>query len=148
MENNYSYETIEECEKAIVSKTMDMDIAFLANRSLFECFVRTIRTIMIWVIMLVPLSLRIFFGFKEFIICFGILVAIYIVGALLMSWVKFNFNNEHSKLKIDIVKYMISECKEYIDLNQSEDIPDWQLKQITKRMANKGKIDVSWDNDK
>lgn len=141
-DNVYYFETIEECEKEIIDKTIIFDLTYLSNSNLFECFVRTIRTIMTWFIFICTFMTINAKGFKPGIKLFGILLLVYIVGAILMSWIKFNHQKSYTDMKFKLVDFMISRCKEY----QEADYDDWQKKQLLKRFAALANINIDWDN--
>lgn len=144
MDNLYWYETIEECEKQIVDKSTIFDIVYASNSDLFECFVRTIRTIMIWTITVACIFTFKYKGFKSSLSVLGWLLLIYIIGYFLMSWVKYNYNRSFELAKIKMIDSLINNCKEY----QETDYEEWQKKQILKRFASLGSIEVNWDNAK
>lgn len=144
MNGLYYYETIEECEKEIIDKSIVLDLMHASNVDLFKCFVRTIRTIMIWIIIISSIMIFINEGFKPGIKILGILLDIYIIGKFLMSWVKFNYDNSYDKMKINLIDGIISKCKEY----QEGEYEEWQKKQMLKRFAELANIHIDWDNAK
>ena len=125
----YFYDTIEECEKEIVDKTIIMDINHTSNLNLFECFVRLIRTIIIWTNIICTGITFFNYGFKSGIKIFGIFIAIHIVWALLVSWVNYNYTEYYIKSKIRLVNNILNGCKEW----QENDYEEWQQKQMIKR---------------
>lgn len=144
MNKKYYYKTIEECEKEILDKTIILDLIHSSNSNLFECFVRTVRTVMYWIMILMPTAVLIFKGFKPYIKLLIILLVIYIIGSLLMSWVKFKNNESYSNMKINLVDHIIVHCEEYNEENYEE----WQKKQILKGFADIANIQVNWDKVK
>ena len=131
MDKMYFYDTIEECEKEIVSKSMIYDMMHTATTNMFECFVRTIRTIMIWVILLSVPVRWVNYGYLSGMKLFGMLLVVYIIGATLMSWVKFCHNKSYADTKVQLVYNMVRACKEY----NEGDFEDWQKTQMLKRFA-------------
>ena len=61
-----------------------------------------------------------------------------------MSWVKYNYNRSFELAKIKMIDSLINNCKEY----RETDYEEWQKKQILKRFASLGSIEVNWDNAK
>lgn len=143
MEKLYYYETIEEYEKDIIDKAIILDIVYACTSSLFECFVRTIRTIMSWVLFIGLIGM--IFA-KNTIFSHIVLtsVIIYAIGYFLMSWVKFNHNRSYSNMKVQLVDNMLLRCKEYQETKYEE----WQQKQMLKRFASLVNISLDWDKVK
>ena len=141
MEEIYYFETIKECEEFIKDKSITLDLIHTSNTKLFECFICTIRTIMVWGIIISTIVAFNTRGFKASINIFCILMGIYLVGCLLMSWVKFNHNHSYVAMKHALVNNLINSCKEF----QETDCEDWQRKQIVKRFRLLANI---YDNDK
>lgn len=144
MNDIYYYETIEECEKDIVDKAINLDIAYSSCCNLFECFMRTVRTLMIWAMIGITIFTFINKGFKSSISIFGWLLLIYAIGWLLMEWVKFNHNRSYNAAKVTMVDNMIIKCKQY----KETDYEEWQKKQVLKRFASLANINVDLDNAK
>ena len=141
----YYCETIDECSKQIVSKVINLDISYLANMRLFECFTRMIKTIFIWISIFILLYNRIFdYNTKTFFITRGASILVYAISAILVSWVKFNFNESYKEAKINLVRNLIEGCKEFNELECDE----WQKKEIMKKMAELGSVSVTWNDDK
>ena len=130
-ENLYYYETIEECEKAIIDKAIDVDIIYSANANLFECFIRTIRTAALWIELIVLIIVFIKKGIKFGLIIFIIFIALFGLYHLLMSWVKFNYHRSFINAKSDLVTSMVFKCKEFNETNYAE----WQVSQMLKRFS-------------
>lgn len=141
---NYCYETIEECKKVIIDKAINLDIAHATSVNLFECFVRTVRTAAIWIIIYNTIVTFATEGFRLGVRELGFSILAYIAGALLMSWVKFNHNNGYEKMKIALFENMVSECKEF----QEGEYADWQRQQILKNMATVANINLDYNNAK
>ena len=135
--NIYYYETIEECEKEIIDKSTMIDMMYASNMSLFQCFTRIVRTIMIWasfIIMIVSFVTR---GFKPSIKTLGIIIAVFVIYSLLISWVNHNYLESYSRVKINLVNNIIEKCKEY----DEADYEEWQKKQIFKRFLELARIE-------
>lgn len=144
MNNNYYFETIEECEKQIMDKTINLDIMYESCCNLFECFVRIVRTIFIW-FSIIDSAIGIYkFGLKSYVKPMLLYILVYILGMVLMSWVRFNHNRMYANAKTNLVDGIIERCKEYQETNYE----DWQKKQILKRFANLANINIDWDNVK
>ena len=140
----YNTETTEKCKELIISKTIDINILYASNMTLFDAFVRTIRTIYIWCALASIGYTKIFSTFKTFILTIVISVGIYLIGMLLMSWVKFNFKQSHDNIRINLVRELIENCKAIQDM----DCPDWQRKKIMNDIASVGDVSITWDNNK
>lgn len=144
MNDLYYYKTIEECEKEIINKAIIFDIIHFSNTNLLECFIRIIRTIIIWSsIIIVPIAWKI----KGSKISFRILVLfllIYFIGKIVMNWVRYNYKNANDTAKINLVDRIIMKCEEY----QKGEYEEWQKKQMVKRFANLANITIDWDNAK
>ena len=100
MENIYSFETIKELEKEIVDKAIMVDINYSFSSNLLECFIRMIRTILIWIGVCIIPAIWIKLGHNNGLKALGIYLCIWIVGSLLMSWVKFNSNEAYTRMKV------------------------------------------------
>ena len=144
MEKTYYTKTIEECEKQIVDKCIDLDIVYSTNVGLLECFTRMIRTIFTWFSIISISVVCTIYGFKQFIVLGVILLTVFVASKLLISWVKFNYNEYYDKMKFNLVDGLIIRCQEY----QEGQYEDWQKKQMLKRFANLANIVVDWDNVK
>jgi len=146
MRNIYYYKTIDECEKEISSKVIDIDIKFAANYALFECFTRTIKTIAVWFMVISSIYISVTKGWLPCLKSIGIFCGIYIIGFLLISWVKVNYDHSYTNIKINTVRNMIESCEEYQKLLESE-CEEWQKRQTLRKMAMHGNLDVTWDKD-
>ena len=137
MENIYSFETIKELEKEIVDKAIMVDINYSFSYNLLECFIRMIRTIVIWIgISIIP-TIWVKLGYVNGLKALGIYLCIWIVGSLLMSWVKFNSNEAYTKMKVQLVENLICECKEWVEA----DYDVWQKKQIHSRFLSLARLE-------
>lgn len=144
MDNTYYFETINDCEKQIIDKTINLDIMYTSCCNLFECFTRTVRTIFIW-FLIIDSAIGIYkVGFKSYVKPILIYILIYVLGMVLMSWVRYNHNRMYANAKTNLVDGIIGRCKEYQETNYEE----WQKKQILKRFANLANININWDNVK
>lgn len=144
MNNVYYFETIKECEEQIIDKAIILDLVCASNMNLFDCFVRTVRTVMIWTMIISTIVLWCMKGFGLGVQVFLFLICIYIIGAILMSWVKFNFNRSYTNIKINLVDGMVKKCKEYQESNHE----DWEEKQMIKRFGDLAGINIDLDNAK
>lgn len=136
MNKSYCFETIEDCEKEIIDKTIILDINHSSNANLFNCFVRMIRTLMIWGIGIYTPIVFYKDGFIESLKAFGICMCIYFVWYLLISWVKYNFEQSFISMKTQLINNLILDCKEFNESNYEE----WQVKQMLKRFAELGRL--------
>lgn len=141
--NNYYYETLNECEKELISKSLDMDIIYAANANLFECFIRFVRSIMICS-MILNLIISIITQNSGFMIIFAILLILYIIGKVLMSWVKYNYDRAYTNNKCNLVDAMLSNCRQY----KESPWEDWERKQTLKRLTELVGIEVDWNKAK
>ena len=138
------FKTIEDCEKAIVNKSIEIDISYFGIESLFNCFTRLVRTIYIWAF-IITCVYTIFtkgggiVGFKEIFIE----LIVYLVCALLINWVKFNLNREYEIAKKQLIDNLIYSCKEFEEYDKNS----WEAKQMYKRMMNLSGIDIYFDNN-
>ena len=143
MNNLYYYETLNECEKELISKSLDMDIIYAANANLFECFIRFVRSIMICS-MILNLIISIITQNSGFMIIFAILLILYIIGKVLMSWVKYNYDRAYTNNKCNLVDAMLSNCRQY----KESPWEDWERKQTLKRLTELVGIEVDWNKAK
>lgn len=132
----YYFETIEEMEKEIIDKCIILDTVYASNASLFECFVRTVRTVAIWTMIAVAVITWINVNFKYSMKILLMMIAVYAVGALLMRWVKFNYNRSFSESKVNLVNHLTARCKQW----QEEDREEWVENQMIKRFVNLASI--------
>lgn len=144
MDNIYYFETVKECEEQIVDKAIMLDLMYASNSSLFECFIRTVRTAIIWIISIITIALFVARGFKTSISGLGFMLLIYVLGCFLMSWVKFNFHRSYNNMKINLVDGLLKRCKEYQETKHE----DWEEKQMLKRFGALAGIDINWNNAK
>ena len=131
MSKIYFYQTIEECEKEIRDKSMIVDINHASNLNLLESFIRMVRTIIIWANII---CFSVTFhnnGFKSSIKVFGMFLVVHIVYAILMSWVKYNYNEYYIKMKVKLIDRILEDCKEW----QENEYQEWQQKQMLKRFG-------------
>lgn len=138
MNNIYCFETIEECEKEIVNKSIILDMMHLTSMNLFKCFTRTIGVIMIWFIIISTSMVCYNKGFIPAIKLFSILLFIYMIGKTLISWVTFNNHKSYNNHKLMLITALVSQCKEFNETNYEE----WQKKQMLKRFAALAFIDI------
>lgn len=140
----YYYETIDELEKAIIDKSLNLDIVNSQCNNLFNCFVRTIRTIMIWIIFITFILIWIRYNFIMAFNVTSVLLIVYLFGSVLMSWVRFNSNREFLQSKARLIDRLTDTCKEYKEANYTE----WQCKQMLKRFTSLANLKVDWYNAK
>lgn len=129
MNKIYKFETIKECEKEIIDKSIILDIEFAANAHLFECFVRAIRTIVIWAIIVKTFLTTLNDGFIPGLKILGILFSFYVLGTIVVMWVKYNYNNVYKQTKANLVDNIVGSCKQWQEVNYEE----WEKKQMIKR---------------
>lgn len=146
MDKIYYFETIEECEKQIIDKSIILDLIYVSNVNLFECFTRTVKNIMFFIMVYIITTASIFLdmGFKNVMRIIGICIIVYIVFLMIISWVKFNHNRSYNTTKVNLVDGMIERCKGY----KEADCDEWAKKQMLKRFAKLAGIDINWDNAK
>lgn len=128
---DYFYETIEDCKKEILDKSINLDIAHAANANLFESIVCVIRTVFIWTSIgncIVSFATN---GFRVGIGTTGFAILIYIVATLIISWAKFNYNNAYEQMKMTLLENIVDKCKEF----KEGEYEDWQRNQILKKLA-------------
>ncbi len=142
--HNYYFETINECEKEIIDKTIVLDIIYESNLNLFSCLIRTVRSAILWISILVICMAWVLKGPKVALWVFISFVIISIFGKLIISWAEFNHNRTYNNMKINLVDALTMRCKEYQETNYE----DWQKKQMLKRFASLANIDIDWDNVK
>ena len=144
MDNIYYFKTIEECEKQIIDKTINLDIMYTSCCNLFECFVRTVRTVAIWFIIIKSIIEFSVNGLKPCIHSLAVYIAIYLLGMTLMSWVRYNHNRMYANAKTNLVDGIIERCEEYRETK----FEDWERKQVLKRFASLANINIDWNNVK
>ena len=131
MDKLYYYETIEEFEKELVSKSITLDTIYTANANLFECFIRAIRTATIWICLVSCIIMTINKGFISGLTIFIGFVIIYIISAILVSWVKYNHHEAFKINKINLIENLLIKCKEFQETNYD----DWARKQMLKKFG-------------
>lgn len=144
MNNVHYYDTINECEKAVVSKAIEIDIKSSSNAILIESFIHTIKIIFLYFSTAIFFAGWIFYSFKMAAVAFILSFILYIIGLLIVAQVKAKFVSSCSTMKINTIRNMIDNCKELCESEQ----PEWQKRQIMKRIANKANLDIIWDKDK
>ena len=140
---NYS-ETIDGCKKLIESKVIDVNILFSGNMVLLESIFRMIGVPYVWCWIVAIFYTKIWCNFKTFILTLIIFTALFIIGKILKSWIKFAFKESYNNIKVNVVRNIVENCKELKEL----DCPNWQKRQLMKDMANLGGVDIIWDNNK
>lgn len=131
MENVYCYETIEDLEKAVIDKAMNLDMMHSTNIILLECNIRTTKNIIIWASLILSVIIACFIKVKLGIYAFIILMAIIYCGYCnIISWVKFKRNKSFINLKLNLIEKMMGYCKEFNEIK----CEDWQKDQIIKRL--------------
>lgn len=139
----YFYETIDECEKEIVDKSIVLDLMQASNINLIESIKTGIHSIL-FVTALVAEFLNIYFKADSTLTIFLAYIAINIAISIIISWVKYNYRHRSSKDKCGLVDGILIHCKEY----QEAKYEDWQKKQLLKRFAELASINIDWDNVK
>lgn len=138
MDKIYYFDTIEECKKQIMDKSLLLDITHSTNANLLECGIRTVRTVLTWITIVGSIVMYIKNGFKlsfQFII---LMTLIYLLICLLGSWVKFNYNEAYNNMKVNLVNNLAKLCKEY----QDGEYEEWQKNQILKEFAIMAHINI------
>ena len=142
MDKKYAFDTIEECKKQIVDKCTILDINHITNYTLLECFTRMVKTIIFLAIATAPISIWMHSNLNSAIIVLVILLFAFYVGKLIMSWVKYNYNQSYIKAKTALFNYILSNCREYNETNYK----DWERKQIIEKMSSLVDLKVEWIN--
>lgn len=143
MERISHFKTIDELEKAIIDKSVELDIIYSTGRSLIHSFDRLIRTAYIWFCIASLVYTTIKYNPITLLKVIGLELIIYIICALLSSWVKFNYDNEYRTVKENLLSNLMYLCEEYKNYDKNS----WEAKQMYKRMMNLGGLDVSFENN-
>lgn len=144
MNNIYYFETNEECEKAIIDKTINLDIMHSSCTNILDSFVNIIKCIIIWVSIFIMSILWIKEDFKYALRVVAPFIIVYIFGKFIIYAVKRTHFYNYQRLKIRLVDGLINNCKEY----QESNYEDWERKQILKRFASLANLEVNLDNAK
>lgn len=131
--NDYKFKTLDEAREAIIDADLNLEISRITNRSAISQLFRVIRTTALWI----SLFAIIFTGVKygnisitaKVIIGF---IGLYIFAALIVSWSWFNEDNDFRQIKLNMVNYILSNCKEWVEPERKPE--EWEYKQIYNNM--------------
>lgn len=140
MDKKYTFDTIEECKKQIIDKCMILDVNYITNYSLLECFSTMVKTIIIFIMIISTILIWLHVGFKATIMVLLILVSIFYAGKVVMSFVKESYDKSYNKSKIALFNYILSNCREYNETNYK----DWERKQIIEKLSSLANLKVDW----
>lgn len=144
-ERIYVYDTIEDVEKAIRDASIQADIIYTSNYGLLTAAERFVNCIAFSVTILSFICITLkynsnIFNWKNL---FFFLVA-YLVFLIIMSYVKFCYNDSYGKTKRNLVDNTIRSCKDWMERS----IPEWQRKTMLRRFADIAGLDVEFKSDK
>lgn len=144
-ERIYAYDTIGDAEKAIRDASIQADIIYTSNYSLLTAAERFVNCIAFLATVLSFISIAFkynsnIFNWKNL---FFFLIA-YLIFLIIMSYVKFCFNDAYGKAKRNLVDNIIRSCKDWME----KSIPEWQRKTMLRRFADIAGLDVEFKSDK
>jgi hypothetical protein len=135
------FKTAEEAEKEVISKHIELQMISSSIMLAFDAVRRFIRIIYIIVFIVTAVASR-FYNIKQFFITICILTLLYIIFAVIVSWVKFNMLEEFNNIHCNMTKMILENCEEL----QNEDLPDWQKIQMKRNIATKVGINIENNN--
>ena len=131
--DDYKFKTLDEAREVIIDTDLNLEIARATNRSAISQLFRIIRTAGLWISLLLIIFTGIKYGDISTIskIIIG-LIGLYIFAALIVSWSWFNEDNDYKQIKLNMVNYVLNNCKEWVEPERKPE--EWEYKQIYNNM--------------
>jgi ABC-type multidrug transport system fused ATPase/permease subunit len=144
MEKKYYLNTIDDCERCIITKCMTLDSMFYSNANIIGAIIITVKAIYVWSFIIGTIILWFNKGFNSIWVLLTPFIIGLVAGYFIYNYFKYTYYNNYMHTKTDLVNRLIDECKEL----QETDFDDNQRKQILERLANRAGIEVDWDKAK
>lgn len=131
--NDYKFKTLDEARKAIIDADLNLEISRITNRSAISQLFRIVRTAALWISLFaiiftavkygdISITVKVIMGF----------IGLYIFAAIIVSWSWFNEDNDFRQIKLNMVNYILSNCKEWVEPERKPE--EWEYKQIYSNM--------------
>ena len=131
--DDYKFKTLDEAREVIIDADLNLEIARITNRSAISQLFRIIRTAGLWISLFLIIFTGIKYGDISAIakVIIG-LIGLYIFAAVIVSWSWFNEDNDFKQIKLNMVNYVLNNCKEWVEPERKTE--KWEYKQIYNNM--------------